>query len=139
MEILRKYKESIMYLIFGTLTVVVNIITYTALTRAIKMNFMIANAIAWIIAVLFAYITNKFFVFESKKIGIKFIIKELTLFINCRLLSGVIEMVIMYIMIDKMYINDFIVKLFTNILVIILNYILSKLIIFKNTKQTNDI
>lgn len=131
MNILKKYKETIMYLTFGVFTVVVNIFVYAFLTRITKLDFMLSNCIAWVAAVLFAYITNKFFVFESKDIKINFLIKEFSSFVSCRLLSGIMEMVIMYIMIDIMFMNDFVVKIFTNILVIILNYILSKLVIFK--------
>ncbi|MDB8804741.1 GtrA family protein [Romboutsia sp. 1001216sp1] len=131
MDILKKYRESIMYLVFGGLTVGVNIATYIGLTRIIELNYMVANIIAWIVAVIFAYITNKFFVFESNNTELKFLIKEFTSFVSCRLLSGVMEMILMYVMIDTMGINDFITKIFTNILVIVLNYVLSKVIIFK--------
>lgn len=131
MDILKKYRESIMYLVFGGLTVGVNIATYIGLTRIIELNYMVANIIAWIVAVIFAYITNKFFVFESNNTELEFLIKEFTSFVSCRLLSGVMEMVLMYVMIDMMGINDFITKIFTNILVIVLNYVLSKVIIFK--------
>lgn len=131
MDILKRYRESIMYLVFGGLTVGVNIATYIGLTRIIELNYMVANIIAWIVAVIFAYITNKFFVFESNNTELKFLIKEFTSFVSCRLLSGVMEMILMYVMIDMMGINDFITKIFTNILVIVLNYVLSKVIIFK--------
>ncbi|MCH1961171.1 MULTISPECIES: GtrA family protein [Romboutsia] len=131
MDILKKYRESIMYLVFGGLTVGVNIATYIGLTRIIELNYMVANIIAWIVAVIFAYITNKFFVFESNNTELKFLVKEFTSFVSCRLLSGVMEMILMYVMIDMMGINDFITKIFTNILVIVLNYVLSKVIIFK--------
>ena len=106
--------------------------TYAFCTRNLNIEFLISNWIAWIVAVLFAYITNKFFVFESKKINIKFLIKELSSFVSCRLLSGIIEMILMYTMISLMSLNDFIVKIITNVVVVILNFIFSKLIIFKN-------
>lgn len=136
MEISKKYKETIMYLIFGALTVAVNIVTYIVLTRLVNMKFMTSNAIAWMAAVFFAYVTNKLFVFESKELEAKFLLKEFIYFISCRLLSGIMEMIFMYIMISLIGIDDFIVKGFTNILVIMLNYILSKLIIF-NKKQVS--
>ncbi|WP_131026731.1 GtrA family protein, partial [Clostridioides difficile] len=88
--------------------------------------------LAWIIAVLFAYVTNKFFVFESKRIEIKFLFKEFLSFVSFSLLSGFVEMLIMYVMIDLLFVNDVIVKIFTNIVVIVLNYLFSKMIIFKN-------
>ena len=127
--ILKKYKETILYLFFGAFTTLVNIVSYLFFTRVIF--FMVANALAWILAVLFAYVTNKFFVFESKRIEIKFLFKEFLSFVSFRLLSGVVEMLIMYVMIDLLFVNDVIVKIFTNIVVIVLNYLFSKMIIFK--------
>lgn len=132
MTLFAKYKQTILYLIFGVLSTIVNILTYVFCTRNLNIEFLISNWIAWIVAVLFAYITNKFFVFESKKINIKFLIKELSSFVSCRLLSGIIEMILMYTMISLMSLNDFIVKIITNVVVVILNFIFSKLIIFKN-------
>lgn len=127
----KKYKQTILYLIFGVLSTIVNIVTYVVCTRNLNIEFLISNWIAWIAAVLFAYITNKFFVFESKKTNIKFLIKEFSSFVSCRILSGITEMILMYIMISLMSLNDFIVKIITNIVVVILNFIFSKLIIFK--------
>ena len=133
-KLIKKYKETISYLIFGILSTIVNIATYVFFSRIIKINFIISNIIAWFVAVIFAYITNKFFVFESKNINIKFILKEITSFMSLRILSGLTELILMYIMINLMLINDFIVKIITNIVVVILNFIFSKLIIFKNKK-----
>lgn len=132
MELLSKYKQTILYLVFGVLSTIVNIATYAFCTRYLNIEFLISNWIAWIAAVLFAYITNKFFVFKSKEINIKFLIKELSSFVSCRIVSGVIEMILMYIMISIMSLNDFIVKIITNVVVVVLNFIFSKLIIFKN-------
>lgn len=129
--IFKKHKETILYLFFGAFTTLVNIVSYLFFTRVLSFNFMVANALAWIIAVLFAYVTNKFFVFESKKVEIKFLFKEFLSFVSFRLLSGIIEMVIMYVMIDLLFVNDIIVKVFTNIVVIVLNYLFSKMIIFR--------
>ena len=131
MDILKKYKESIMYLIFGILTVIINISSYIFITRILKLEILTSNIIAWIIAVIFAYITNKLYVFQSKTRTNKELIKEFSSFVSCRVLSLLLEIILMYIMIDIMFINDFIVKIFTNIIVIVLNYILSKIIIFK--------
>ncbi|HBG4188296.1 GtrA family protein [Clostridioides difficile] len=132
--ILKKHKETILYLFFGAFTTLVNIVSYLFFTRVILFNFIVANALAWILAVLFAYVTNKFFVFESKRIEIRFVFKEFLSFVSFRLLSGVVEMLIMYVMIDLLFVNDIIVKAFTNIVVIVLNYFFSKMIIFKNKK-----
>ena len=102
MTLFAKYKQTILYLIFGVLSTIVNILTYAFCTRNLNIEFLISNWIAWIVAVLFAYITNKFFVFESKETNIKFLIKELSSFVSCRLLSGIIEMILMYTIIILM-------------------------------------
>lgn len=134
MSLFQKYKETILYLFFGVLSTIVNIGTYLFFTRVLGVNFLISNAIAWVAAVIFAYITNKFFVFESKSVEFKFLIKEFTSFVSCRIFSGVTEMGVMYVMINLMSINDFVVKIITNVVVVVLNFIFSKLIIFKNKK-----
>lgn len=126
-----KYRETILYLVFGVLSTIVNIVTYLFATRTLNLGFLLSNWIAWITAVIFAYITNKFFVFESTKRDIRFIVKEFGAFISCRIVSGVIEMIIMFIMINLLLIDDFIVKLVTNVVVMILNFLFSKLFIFK--------
>lgn len=131
MILFAKYKQTILYLTFGVLSTIVNIVTYVVCTRNLKIEFLISNWIAWIVAVLFSYITNKFFVFESKETNIKFLIKEFASFLSCRILSGITEMILMYIMISLMSLNDFIVKIISNVVVVILNFIFSKLIIFK--------
>ncbi|MCC0686336.1 GtrA family protein [Clostridioides sp. ZZV14-6345] len=132
--ILKKHKETILYLFFGVFTTLINIVSYLFFTRILSFNFILANVWAWIIAVLFAYLTNKFFVFKSMNIDIIFLFKEFLSFVSFRLLSGVIEMLIMYVLIDLLFVNDIIVKVITNIVVIILNYLFSKTIIFKNLK-----
>ncbi|MCC0706183.1 GtrA family protein [Clostridioides sp. ES-S-0190-01] len=129
--ILKKHKETILYLFFGAFTTFVNIVSYLFFTRVLSFNFIIANTLSWINAVLFAYVTNKFFVFENRRVELKFLFKEFLSFVSFRLISGIIEMVIMYIMVDLLFVNDVIVKIFTNIVVIVLNYLFSKMIIFR--------
>ena len=126
-----KYREIINYLIFGVLTTVVNIVTFYLLT-ALSVNWQISNVIAWITSVVFAYITNKRYVFESSN---KSVWKEFLSFVYFRLLSFVIDMGCMYLMIDIMNINDLISKVVVNVLVVILNYVFSKLFVFKK-KET---
>ena len=132
---IKKHKEIILYLIFGGLTFLVNMLTYILLTRVVKADVLVSNCIAWIVAVLFAYITNKFFVFESKETDFKYILKEFRAFVGCRLFSGVVELGIIFVMATLMGINDLFVKIVTNIVVIVLNFIFSKLIIFKKEIQ----
>ena len=134
-----KYKEIINYLIFGVLTTLVNFVVYILLARFIHVNETISNAIAWIISVLFAYITNKIYVFNSKEKERKKIIKEITAFFGCRAFSGILDIGLFYLLVDIIKINDLIAKIFIAIIVVILNYIFSKVLIFKNnSKNINE-
>lgn len=140
-KLFEKYKQAILYLIFGGLTTFVNIGTYYILSKISVHDFFVSstiinNSIAWLVSVLFAYVTNKIFVFESKSLNPYFVIREMTAFIGCRILSGLIDTGIMHIMVDILKFNDMIVKIFSNIIVIILNYLFSKLIVFK--AKTSD-
>ena len=126
-DLWKQYQELINYLIFGVLTTLVNIVTFYLLTM-ISVDWQISNMIAWITSVLFAYITNKLFVFESKNNNI---VKELVSFISFRLLSLGIDMICMYLFIDILSIPSLISKIIVNVIVVILNYVFSKLFIFK--------
>ncbi len=126
-----KYKEVINYLIFGVLTTLINIISFDILVH-LSIDWKISNIIAWIISVLFAYITNKLYVFESKKQNI---IKELFSFISFRLLSLVFDLVGMYIFIEILHVDNLISKVIMNVVVVILNYLFSKLFIFKKEEE----
>ena len=96
MNVIKKIinKEAILYIVFGVLTTIINLISYYFFSNIITINYLISNTIAWIISVIFAYMTNKLYVFNSKSIRIDIIIKEFTKFINCRLASGIIEMIL---------------------------------------------
>lgn len=125
-----KYKEVLLYLFFGGCTTLVNILAFMII-RLFGVEIYVSNALAWFISVVFAFVTNKLFVFESKGIGIKKSIKECLYFFGCRILSLVFDMGLMYLMIDILSINELASKIVSNIFVIIINYVFSKLIIFK--------
>lgn len=127
----KKYEDVILYLFFGGLTFLVCMVSYYICATPMGMNYMVANVISWIIAVLFAYITNRVFVFRSKVKDFNGIMKELWMFITCRLSTGVMEMVIMFVGVTLLQCNDLIVKGIAQVLVILSNYVLSKLLIFK--------
>lgn len=134
-ELIKKYKEIIMYLIFGILTTLVNIVSFYIMDKC-NINLYVNNTIAWILSVLFAYITNKLFVFESKSLEPKVVLKEGLSFFGFRLISYFMDMFCIFIMVDVFSINKMISKIVGNIIVIIANYIFSKLFIFrKDTKQ----
>lgn len=124
------YKEVIHYLIFGGLTTLVNFIVYFTV-KWVGIEEWISNAIAWVIAVAFAYITNKIFVFESKTTEKKEILKEISSFFACRAFSGVLDIGLFWLLVDRLGFNDIIVKIILQIIVILLNYIFSKLWVFK--------
>jgi len=131
-ELFTKYKELINYGIFGVLTTILNYVSYIIFTRVCNLEIFTSNLLAWVLSVIFAFITNKIIVFQSKKFEIKTLIKEGTSFAVARILSLLLDMLILYIMVDIMGINDLVVKIISNIVVIIVNYILSKFIIFRN-------
>ena len=124
----KKYKEIINYLIFGGLTTLISIVTYAIFTKVFNIDYLISNILSWIIAVLFAYITNKIFVFESKS---KKNIKEITSFFFFRIISLVMEMIILYVFVDMLYIDDLVTKIIAQVIVIVANYIFSKVFVFK--------
>lgn len=128
----KKYKEILLYLFFGVLTTIVSLSTYYFFSEILEIHYLISNVFSWIFAVLFAYITNRLWVFKSKNNDIKSILKEMFAFVNCRLLSGAIDMVVMFLLVDILIVNSMYAKLITQIIVVILNYIFSKLIVFKN-------
>lgn len=125
---LKKYKELFLYLLFGGLTTVINIVVYSALYYTHITENVPATVIAWIASVLFAYITNRIWVFESKNSNI---LKEAISFFGFRALSGVIDVIIMYVAVDVMTVDGALAKIASNVIVVILNYIFSKLWIFK--------
>ena len=134
-DLYKKYQEIINYLIVGVLTTVVSLLTYYICVlifldpnKAIELQ--IANIISWICAVLFAYITNKVFVFKSKN---KNLFKEFTSFVSARVLTLLLDMLIMFIMVTALGINDKISKLVVQVVVTILNYIFSKIFVFKKS------
>lgn len=133
-DLYRNHREGWRYLIFGALATIVNIVVYYIAFYAINIDNATSNVIAWVIAAIFAYITNKIFVFESKVDSKKQLLKEATSFFACRLFTLLIDEVIMVVSVDKLGLSGIIMKIISNIIVIILNFILSKLVIFKKEK-----
>lgn len=122
-------KETFLYLIFGILTTIVNIVSFFLFNRLF--NYKLSNIIAFILAIVFAYITNKVYVFESKKEEKLEIIKEFIFFIGSRLFTFILDMLLMVLFIETLFIDVLISKIIVNVVVIILNYILSKKLVFK--------
>ena len=129
-----KSKEIIKYLIFGVLTTVVNYISYVMCAKLFKIDVVISTGVAWLLSVLFAYVTNKIYVFESKINRKSEILREILSFFGLRALSGVWDVAIMYVSVNLMGLNDLIMKLVSNVIIIVLNYVFSKIFIFKKNK-----
>ena len=129
-ELVRKYKELLLYVLFGALTTIVNYLVFFPLYNVAHMSAAGSNGIAWCAAVIFAYITNKLYVFTSRDWSLRAILPELGKFVACRIGSGMMETLIIYITVDGLTFNGNIMKLLTSILVIIFNYVASKLFVF---------
>ena len=130
-KLIKNHWDVITYLIFGVLTTLVNYIVYLPCLYVLDLSAAVSNVIAWIVAVAFAYLTNKPFVFGSHDWSMKTVGPELVKFLSCRIGSGVLETLILMVTVDLLGWNGFWWKLFTQVLVVVLNYIGSKLLVFK--------
>ncbi len=128
---MKKYKSIILYIIFGVATTLVNVIAYYLCAQIGHISVVPSTLIAWLISVIFAYITNKIWVFESKTKKLDEIIKEIASFFSCRILTGILDVLMMYIFVDQLHLNDMFMKIVSNGIVIVLNYVASKLLVFK--------
>ena len=143
--------EFVSYIVFGGLTTVVNLLTYflinlipgkhyetLVLFTVGKFDFLwiyLANAVAWIAAVLFSFFTTKIFVFESRSFAAKTVLRELISFIGARLASFLIfEELLFGVLINALHMNDWIAKVVIAVFVIVFNFIMSKLVIFRKKK-----
>lgn len=130
-DLLAKYWEVITYLVFGVLTTVVNYLVYLPVYNLLGLSAALSNAIAWVVAVAFAYLTNKPFVFKSHDWSSKTVIPELTKFVSCRIASGAAETLILLVTVDILRWNGNLWKVITSVLVVIMNYFASKLVVFR--------
>ena len=130
-QLLDKYREPIVYLVFGVLTTVVNYLVYLPCYNWLGLSATVSNVLAWVVAVAFAYLTNKPFVFKSKDWSARTVLPELIKFVGCRVGSGAMETVIILLTVDILGGNGNVWKLVTSVLVVVLNYIASKFLVFK--------
>ena len=131
--LIEKYWDILSYLFFGGLTTVVNYIVYLPCYNWLGISAAVSNVIAWIFAVVFAYLTNKPFVFRSHDWSAKTVIPEFGKFVGGRVASGLMETAIIFLTVDLLHWDGNIMKLVTSVLVVILNYITSKFIAFRKT------
>ena len=130
-KLFHKHYDILVYLVFGVLTTAVNYIVYLPCYNLLHLSSAVSNVIAWAVAVAFAYVTNKPFVFHSHDWSAKTVIPELTKFVGTRLGSGGLETVILLVFVDFLHMNGNLWKLLTSVVVVVLNYIGSKLLVFR--------
>lgn len=134
-ELWQKYKSVFFYLVFGVLTTVVNIVTYHLCYEVWGVPNVPSNIIAWVLAVAVAYLTNKVWVFDSKSFAPAVLLPELWKFVSCRLATGVMDLAIMWVGVDLLRGPATPIKIGSNVLVVALNYLFSKLLIFRKAKS----
>ena len=132
-KLLEKYRSEIIYLIFGVLTTRVNDIVYSPCLHYLH-SASVSNSIAWVFAVIFAYLTNKPFVFQSHDWSMKVVAPEFVKFVGTRVASWLVETGILFLAVDMLQWNGIVWKLITSVLVVVLNYVGSKLLVFRGKK-----
>ena len=130
-ELLNRYRDLILYGFFGVCTTLVNMAVYWLCAHPLGMAVLPSTIIAWFMAVLFAYLTNRKWVFHSETSTRQELWKEIVSFYSCRIATGVVDWVLMFVFVDLLHMNDMVIKVLANVIVIVLNYIASKLVIFK--------
>lgn len=130
--IYHKNEELWNYLIIGALTTVVSVLSYALFSKSLNINYIASNVLSWIVAVLFAYFTNRWFVFHSKSTQK---LKEFISFTASRVATLILDTLLMILFVEKIKLDDMIAKLIVQVVVVIGNYILSKLLVFKTNKK----
>ena len=125
-SLMDKYRDVIPYLVFGVLTTIVNIVAYWVCAHPLHLGIMVSTVIAWVLSVLFAYVTNRK------------ILREIISFFGARLATGLLDMLFMYIFAERLGLNDTVIKICSNVVVVILNYIFSKFLIFRHKGDISD-
>ncbi|MFD1317216.1 GtrA family protein [Loigolactobacillus zhaoyuanensis] len=131
-KLLIKNIALINYIFFGVLTTAVNLGVFWLASSQLHLYYLLANLVAWFLSVVFAFFTNKYFVFKSRTTGLLPFLKEFLLFLWMRVLSGVFDMGSMFVMVSMIKIDDVIAKVLTQFVIVILNYTFSKAVIFKD-------
>ena len=126
-----KYSDLIVYLVLGVLTTLVNYVVYFPLHNYLSLSATVSNMVAWVIAVAFAFVTNKPWAFKSKDWSPKVTIPELTKFVGCRIGSGMLETLFLLVTVDLLLWNGNIMKVIVSIAVVIINYFASKFFVFR--------
>lgn len=135
----QKYRDVILYVFFGGCTTAINLLTYYASTRYLGLGTIASTVLAWWVAVVFAYLTNRKLVFHSSNKAPGAILLEFLFFILCRLLTGLLDVAVMYFFVDRLGWPDLVMKPLSNLIVILTNYIASRWLIFKrHTRESQE-
>lgn len=134
LSLVRPYNELILYMAFGALTTVVTFAVYLPLFHWLSLSATVSNSIAWFAAVIVAFVTNKIWVFKSKSWSRSVVVPEFLKFLSFRVVSGVLETVILLITVDILSMNGTVMKVLTSIFVVVANYLGSKVMIFRKKK-----
>lgn len=126
-----KYRSFIAYAVFGVFTTVVNIVAYWVCAHPLHLGTLPSSVVAWFLSVLFAYLTNRRWVFDSQAHGRSEILRECAAFFAARIATGVLDWAIMWLFVDVLHLNDLVIKVVSNVVVIVLNFVLSKLVVFR--------
>lgn len=134
-ELYRKYRELIRYGFWGVMTTLVNYVVYFGCTKLAGIDYLVSNVAAWCVAVIFAFLVNKVFVFQAKAWDVKALLWEFGSFVSARILSGVMETGLLWLFVEQLHCSDAVIKIVAGVLVIIINYVFSKLIIFRKKEE----
>lgn len=129
-----RYREMWLYALFGTGTFLINFFVYSLYTEIINLSILVANAFAWLFATMFAFYTNRRWVFVSHATGVRAFFLQLGSFCTGRFLTLVIEEIMLYYLIEVQQLPNMLIKLFSQIVVIVLNFFISKWIVFRRKK-----
>lgn len=136
-SIMKQHRMVILYLVFGGLTTLVNVVSYALCYEYCTLSNVGSTCVAWLLSVLFAFISNKLYVFESKDMGVRIILWEWYAFVLCRLLTGLIDVSIMFVAVDVIGLMPIMWKILANLIVIISNWLISKHYIFNKRRRHN--
>lgn len=132
------HKEVLLYLFFGGLAFFLNIALFALFNRVLHMNELIANVFCWIICVLFQYFTNRTWVFDGRTSSATDFIKQMSAFFAGRLFTLFVEEIILAVFITWLGFDSMVIKLISQVVVIVLNYVISKLLVFRDQNSTKD-
>lgn len=130
-DLLNRYRDVIPYAFFGVCTTLVNMGVYWLCAHPAQLPVVPGTVIAWFLSVLFAYLTNRKWVFHSTAVTRREIRREIVSFYSCRIATGVVDWVCMFVCVDLLHMNDMVIKIAANIVVIVLNYFASKTVVFQ--------